>query len=255
LRSYTAYTSPRWIEGISKYAHGSGTAVLRLDPCTECPNGVLITLREVLYVPGLRDHSGQPIRLFSPSMAQFHQPELVVSLTQGSNFMGLPDGAHIFLREGNGLLYLDCTTTHDQRSDFAGFTHKSPIAKGVVTLSSPPSVPSVATDKGDFGRVLGHQPPLDLRTFPEISGFSASSASKFAENLVEFQNTPGTFPQPSLTHGAPIATFPISFMEFWLVQPLLMSWYFQHFPDPWYTSTLYQQHPTIRLPLDLKSPI
>ena len=123
--------------------------------------------------------------------------------------MALPDGGHIPLREGNGLLYLDCTPVHDSHKIFAGFPASSPITKGAVTLPSPPSVPSVATDKGDFGRVLGHQPPLDVRTPPEISGFSASSASKFAENLVEFQTTPGPFPQSSMTYGAPTATFPI----------------------------------------------
>ncbi len=91
-----------------------------------------------------------------------------------------------------------CTAVHDQRSIFAGFPHKTPITKGAITLSSSPSVPSNATDKGEFGRILGLQPQLDVRTPPEFSGQSASSETKFAENFVDFQTTPGPFPQVSL---------------------------------------------------------
>ena len=64
MSSYSAYASPRWIAGISKYAHGCGTTVLTSDPNAYFPDGVLMTLCEVLYVPGLRDHHGLPIRLF-----------------------------------------------------------------------------------------------------------------------------------------------------------------------------------------------
>ena len=38
MKSYTAYPHPRWIGGISKYAHGSKTAVLSLDPSSQCPD-------------------------------------------------------------------------------------------------------------------------------------------------------------------------------------------------------------------------
>ena len=190
MSSYTAYASPRWIEGISKYAHGSGTAALRLDPSASYPDGLEMRLQEVLYVPGLKDHHGPPFRLFSGISAQRRMPKLKVSLARGDNFMVLPDGGHIPLREGNGLLYMDCTPVHDQHKIFAGFPASSPITKGTVTLSSPPSVPSFATDKGDFGRVLGHQPQLDVRTPPELSGLSASPATKLAETLVDFRTTP-----------------------------------------------------------------
>ncbi len=74
MQSYTAYPNPRWIGGLSKYAHGSGKAVLTLDPSAHDPDGVLITLQEVLYVPGLKDHNGLPIRLFSHISAQLRQP-------------------------------------------------------------------------------------------------------------------------------------------------------------------------------------
>jgi hypothetical protein len=151
MESYNAYPHSRWIGGISKYAHGSGTAVLRLDPGAQCPHGLVITLKEVLYVPGLRDLGGMPVRLFSRSMAQHLQPKLKVSLTHGSNHMVLPDGGHIPLREGDGLLYLDCAPVHDRRSAFADFSTSTHIAKGVVSLGSSPSVPSIATDKGEFG--------------------------------------------------------------------------------------------------------
>ncbi len=40
---YIAYPHPRWIEGISKYAHGSGTTILTLVPFTQCPDGALCT--------------------------------------------------------------------------------------------------------------------------------------------------------------------------------------------------------------------
>jgi hypothetical protein len=65
MSSYSAYASPRWIAGISKYAHGCGTVVFKSDPNAYFPDGVVMKLREVLYVPGLRDHHGLPIGLFS----------------------------------------------------------------------------------------------------------------------------------------------------------------------------------------------
>ena len=108
-------------------------------------------LRDVLYVPGLRDHHGLPIRLFSSVSTQRRMPELKVSLARGDNFMVLRSGQHIPLREGDGLLYLDCAPVHDRRSAFADFSTSTHIAKGVVSLGSSPSVPSIATDKGEFG--------------------------------------------------------------------------------------------------------
>ncbi len=86
-------------------------------------------LREMLYVPGLRDHHGLSIRLFSSILAQRRMPELKVSLARGENYMVLRTGDHIPLREGDGLLYLNCTAAHDQHPIFAGFFHKAPITK------------------------------------------------------------------------------------------------------------------------------
>ncbi len=38
MSSYTAYPHPRWIGGLSKYAHGCGTVVLKLDPSAHYPD-------------------------------------------------------------------------------------------------------------------------------------------------------------------------------------------------------------------------
>ena len=159
----------------------------------------------------VRDLSGLPIRLFSRSMAQIRQPELKVSLTHGCNYMALPDGGHIPLREGDGLLYMDCTAVHEQHSIFAGFPASTQITNGAVTIRSSPSVPPSATDKGEFGRVLGLQPQLDGTAPPTIHDLSTLSATALAETLVEFLIATGPSLQPSMTHGAPIAFFPIPF--------------------------------------------
>ncbi len=84
-----------------------------------------------------------------------------------------------------------CTWTVPQEMTI---TRKTQITKGAVTLSSPPSVPSNATDKGEFGRVLGLQPQLDVPTPPIIFWIFSVFSDKVCGKPGRLSDHPGILP-------------------------------------------------------------
>ena len=122
--------------------------------------------------------------------------------------MVLPDGGRIPLRDGDGLLYMDCVPVHDQRVALARLALKHSITKGAVILSSSTSVPSTATDKGDFGRVLGLQPQLEVRTPPVFFWTFSVSSDKVRGNSGRLSDHPENLPTAFLDPWGTHVNFP-----------------------------------------------
>ena len=108
FHSYSPFPNgPVWINGLSTYAFGTGDVYVRFPTMSPEQPSLVAHLRNVHYVPYLKEILHGSVRLFSHTRAQQQNPSLTLLLSPSANYFTVGNGLRVPLRPADSLLYID----------------------------------------------------------------------------------------------------------------------------------------------------